>query len=47
MGLLIDLDLESVHSVSNNAPQLLVYGFGHCKYLQIIHTLQNTDPEID
>ena len=39
MGLFVDLDIESFRKVSSNAEQVMVYGFGHCKYLQLIHTL--------
>lgn len=42
MGLLIDIDLESFGDVSYNASQVMIYGFGHCKYLQLIYTLQNS-----
>lgn len=47
MGLLINLDLPSLSIITHNASQVMVYGFGHCKYLQIIHTLQNTPSSID
>ena len=47
MGLLIDLDIPSLSAISHNASQVMVYGFGHCKYLQIIYTLQNTPSTIN
>ncbi len=43
---MIDLDLDSFRVVTNSASQVMVYGFGHCKYLQLIYTLQKSAPQI-
>lgn len=41
MGLEIDIDLNSFQEISEGASQVMIYGFGHCKYMQLIFTLQN------
>ena len=46
MGLLIDLDVDSFQNVSSHSPQVMVYGFGYCKHLQLIYTLHTMQPPI-
>jgi hypothetical protein len=44
--MIIKLDIDSFREVTHGASQVMVYGFGHCKYIQLINTLQQIEPPI-